>query len=125
MYLHRITVDEENHKKYKAEEVMYWRKDNQIYKWFDNRIETGIQNCAEYVIEREDLEALLKACNEVIATPEEAPDILPTREGFFFGDTEYGEWYMDGVQETATKLQEILDEDKDSPDVHYKFHAWY
>lgn len=36
-------------------------------------------------------------------------ELLPTTSGFFFGATDYDEWYYDQVKRTADKGQELLD----------------
>jgi hypothetical protein len=41
---------------------------------------------------------------------EELAEILPTQAGFFFGDTNYSQWYLDDVADTVEMLTEILDD---------------
>ena len=45
---------------------------------------------------------------EVIANPELADELLPTQEGFFFGSTDYDQYYLNDVKYTAEKIKEIL-----------------
>jgi hypothetical protein len=43
---------------------------------------------------------------------EEAPNLLPVQEGFFFGNYEYNEYYFSDIQDTIDQLESIL---KDVP----------
>lgn len=53
---------------YIEEEIGYWRKANAIHKWFiDNCADEGQDdNCVPISVEREQLEQLLKTCQEVV-----------------------------------------------------------
>lgn len=46
---------------------------------------------------------------EVVAQPEVAASILPTQEGFFFGGTDYDEYYLHDLRETVEIIQTALD----------------
>lgn len=46
----------------------------------------------------------------VVANPEVAADLLPTTGGFFFGGTNYDEYYVADLEETKKILEENLDE---------------
>lgn len=92
------------------EEVGYWRKANAIHGWFVDNVQEGNDNCGDYSVSREKLEELLARVNEVLADHSRASDVLPTREGFFFGDTEYGDNYLNDLQETKKMLESVLAE---------------
>lgn len=47
---------------------------------------------------------------EVIINANEIAAILPTTHGFFFGHTEYDEWYLSQVRETIEILERALNE---------------
>lgn len=47
---------------------------------------------------------------EYISNPNIAESLLPTQRGFFFGGTEYDEWYMHHINDTIEMLVKILDE---------------
>ncbi len=50
-------------------------------------------------------------CKKVIADKSLAESLLPTSSGFFFGGTEYDEWYFNAVEYTIEVLEtELLDE---------------
>ena len=44
-----------------------------------------------------------------IEDPTVAKILLPTTEGFFFGGTNYDEWYYEDIQYTANRIKEILE----------------
>jgi hypothetical protein len=45
---------------------------------------------------------------KVIEDDSAAHKLLPTQQGFFFGGTEYDEWYYQGVQETVAIIDKAL-----------------
>lgn len=121
-------------------EVAYWRKANQIHKWFVENVQNNIDDCGEYIVPKEKLEELIKVCEEVINNSElidgkinngkvykngewepiveegkvikdssKAEELLPTANGFFFGSTDYDEYYLNKVQYTLDTLKEILE----------------
>lgn len=88
--------------------VGYWRKANAIHKWFVENIQGGVDECQLAHVSREKLQELKDACDEVLGNATKAKDLLPTQGGFFFGETEYDEWYHDEVKHTADMLGELL-----------------
>lgn len=53
---------------------------------------------------------------EYIENPEIAEELLPTQDGFFFGSTNYDQWYMQDVIDTIdilTKALETVDFDRE------------
>jgi hypothetical protein len=94
-------------------ERTYWRKANHIHKWFIDRYEV-VDNCEEIRLSIDDLVMLLRDCEKVIANPEQAGGILPTSDGFFFGSTDYDEYYFHQTKETAKELKKLIKEDDES-----------
>ena len=98
------------------EQVGYLRKANQIHNWFVKNIQDGIDDCQYHrEVTKEDLEELLYTCYEVLCNPDLAELKLPTQCGFFFGSTDYDEWYIKNVKSTVdiiTKILETTDFDK-------------
>lgn len=88
--------------------IMYWRKANAIHKWFVENVQDGKDDCGTYDVEADQLKALLEACESVLADRSLADELLPTEDGFFFGSTDYDEWYFEGLEYTATALRRIL-----------------
>ena len=100
------------HKK-ECTEVGYWRKANHIHAWFVDNIQNGVDNCATYCVSPEALEELRKKCVEVLEKPELASEILPSRSGFFFGNTEYDEEYIVDLERTIEIIDWCLEQDFD------------
>ena len=46
----------------------------------------------------------------IIANPEICKELLPTEDGFFFGKTDYDEWYIKNVQHTFEIVNKVLEE---------------
>lgn len=101
-------------------EVAYWRKQNAIHNWFVENVQDGTDNCAMYGLDESHLKELLIACNKVLKNPtvENAMEILPTKDGFFFGGTDLNddfemEYYLDGLKSTVEVIREILQKNYD------------
>jgi hypothetical protein len=91
-------------------QVAYWRKANQIHKWFVDHVQNGKDDCGDYYVSREQLQLLLDTCKIVLIDREEASQLLPVQEGFFFGSYEYNEYYFSDIQDTIEQLEKVLTE---------------
>ena len=98
--------------KYIIEEAGYWRKQNQIHRWFVENVQNGVDNCGEYYVDIDDLKTLLDLCEKVKADHSLAEELLPSASGFFFGGTEYDEWYFNGIDNTIEILKEALEDER-------------
>jgi hypothetical protein len=98
--------------KYIIEEAGYWRKQNQIHRWFVENVQKGVDNCGEYYVDIDDLKTLLDLCEKVKADHSLAEELLPSASGFFFGGTEYDEWYFNGIDNTIEILKEALEDER-------------
>jgi hypothetical protein len=92
--------------------IGYWRKANAIHQWFVKNVQDGIDECQKAYVEREKLQELKDACDAVLANATKADELLPTTSGFFFGGTEYDEWYHESVKHTSELLGSILSNPK-------------
>lgn len=88
----------------------YWRKQNAIHQWFVDNCQGGTDDCREAYVSREQLEELLSICAQIVADPSLAQQLLPTQSGFFFGSTDYDDWYFDGLRETVDRLRMLLND---------------
>lgn len=133
---------------YVVEEVSYWRKFNALHNWFVNECADGEDNCQEiYIGER--LPQLLETLQKVKEVYENSPkkvvsvksgfsngketfyevevpedtdtldELFPTSSGFFFGGTEYDEYYIQEVNETIELIEGLLKEDENG-DYYYQ-----
>jgi len=100
-----------NRVKYITEEVGYWRKANAIHKWFVDNVQGGKDDCGTYSVTRKNLQELLDLCNLIIEDKSKASELLPSQSGFFFGSTEYDEWYYRDLEETVKIMEDCLSDD--------------
>ena len=121
-----------------GKELMYWRKANQIHNWFVQNCQNGVDDCEYYAITVADLLKLKEVCEKILtmtekrkamrytsysATEKEEVDVLyltpegveyasehlPSRGGFFFGSTEYDDWYVLQLKDTVEQINDTLD----------------
>ena len=101
------------------EEVGYWRKANQIHRWFVENVQNGVDDCGEYSVSKSELETLRNICTEVVNDHSKAEELLPSAAGFFFGNTDYDEWYYNDVQHTIEIIDKIIGETNPNQDIYY------
>lgn len=94
--------------------VAYWRKANQIHAWFiNNYAKDGVDDCSPvFVGEIGRLRELRNICQEVLDDHDKAEELLPTSAGFFFGGSEYDEYYFSDLENTIEQLDLLLDNPK-------------
>ena len=91
-------------------EAMYWRKSNHIHAWFVKNVQAGTDDCGYYPVSRDDLEQLVLACEQVLDDHTLADQLLPRQGGFFFGSTDYTEYYYEDLKSTRDQLKQLLSE---------------
>jgi hypothetical protein len=92
-------------------EVMYWRKVNAVHNWFVEKVQDGVDNCGTYYVSRDKLNELLEVCKRVVdkqGDTDVAHELLPSATGFFFGGTDYDEYYYEGLLWTIEGIERIL-----------------
>lgn len=98
--LHKVT--------YITEHCGYWRKANAIHKWFVDNVQGGADDCREYRLDEDKAQELLKICNSIIANNSRADELLPTQQGFFFGSTDYDEYYFSDIEATKEIMEDVV-----------------
>ena len=88
--------------------VAYWRKANAIHKWFVDNCQDGLDECQTSYVDREQLKELLDLCKKVAENQKTGAEALPTESGFFFGGTEYDDYYMEDIKLTIDQLEKVL-----------------
>jgi hypothetical protein len=88
--------------------VIYWRKQNAIHDWFVRNAQGGEDNCKKYYVSREQLQELADICLKVLENNQLAHELLPTTDGFFFGSTQYDDWYFDGLKKAQSRITYYL-----------------
>lgn len=89
-------------------EAGYWRKANAIHDWFVQNVQGGEDECRPHYVSRESLAELKEACEQVLADRDLAKELLPTTSGFFFGSTEYDEYYFRDLEATVEIINNAL-----------------
>lgn len=89
-------------------EAGYWRKANQIHNWFVQNVQEGKDECQEAYVSRDDLKQLRETCQKVLDNHDLAESLLPTSSGFFFGGTEYDDWYFKDLEDTVKIIDDAL-----------------
>ncbi len=95
---------------YIEEQVAYWRKANQIHKWFVEKCQGGVDECQTTYVSHEQLAMLVEECEACLTDPKNSKNILPTQPGFFFGNVEYNQYYFDDLKHTVRQLKPLLKE---------------
>lgn len=109
-------------------EVGYWRKANQIHNWFmqncarRDEYDNPIDDCRPIEITVDKLEELLDTCKKVLADHSLAGSLLPTTDGFFFGSTEYDDYYFGELEQTIEIIEPVLKFAKHKLEI--KDYAW-
>jgi hypothetical protein len=124
-----------------SREAAYWRKANQIHNWFVTHVQRGNDDCGHYYVSRDHVQAStlvpgnvhngssftpktgwqdIVECGQVVLNSALAEELLPTASGFFFGSTEYNEWYIDDLKNTIEQLDKCL---ALPDDVEFEYHS--
>jgi len=103
---------------------MLWegRKENHIHA-FVERVTGELKGWDYRRLEKSNFENLILALQTVIADHSMAPTVLPTSSGFFFGSTDYDEWYFSDLERELTAFQGIVD-NWDDTKVYYYWCWW-
>lgn len=97
--------------------VMCWRKANAIHGWFVDNVQQGDDDCRAYDVSIDDLKSLASVCKE--ALDERDFELIPPREGFFFGSSEPDDYYWYNLQDTHGKLMKLIEQHK--PNYSYRY----
>lgn len=94
-----------------TEELMYWRKFNALHDWVINKCANGVDECQKIYIDLDQLKELYSTLVMVQEDHDKAPTLLPTKSGFFFGGTDYDEYYFQEVDRSIKALENIIIEE--------------
>lgn len=121
------------------EEVQYWRKANMIHQFFMGDEENGSsvyvssdqlidlhERCAKIIANCPLEDGVINngqslkdgewvkntELGKVLTNVALAQELLPTTSGFFFGSTDYDEYYLADIQETHDMLEELFKQPK-------------
>ena len=99
----------------------YFRKVNFIYAYFSPKLEDE-----ECFVTKDDILDLVSRCEIVLAehTADKAAELLPTTSGFFFGGTDYDEWYFKDVEDCINQMENLLQDYDEETDVIFVEMSW-
>lgn len=129
------------------EQIGYWRKANQIHRWFVDNVQDGVDDCDYHdEVTKEKLEELLDVCEQVLVASKlvkdevyngstyenrlviedasVAEELLPTQPGFFFGETQYDEWYINSIKDTIDIITKALETTNFETEMIYYRSSW-
>jgi len=104
-------------------ELVYWRKANAIHNFFTS-LKDQHESCESIEVTKDMLGMLLDRCTMVLEDRSRADELLPTTSGFFFGSTQYDEWYFNKLEDTIRDITPILS-DGDIKDGDLYYFGWY
>jgi hypothetical protein len=137
---------------YITEQIMYWRKANQIHGWFTSNGQELIEEVS-YRLTLDDLKNLLDTCKQVLDVlnkskmktvqvrsgwsggeemfvgvdvydcEEEIMELLPPTQGFFYGSSDINEYYKEEVEETIQFLEKEIPLCTDDDEFEY-YASW-
>ena len=99
----------------------YFRKVNFLFKYFEDRGKMVDQYYA--FVESEDIEDIIYKCEQVLNDHSLAHSLLPTQDGFFFGSTDYDDWYFSDVKDCLRQMKQYLKLFK-KPGTAYVIFSW-
>lgn len=105
--------------------IGYWRKFNALHNYIINHFADGRDECQEVYLLKSDLLEILEVLKKVEKSfetakiKEEKDDfiiyenpiaekLLPTQDGFFFGNLDYDNFYLDDVKLSIEIFEEVL-----------------
>lgn len=99
----------------------YFRKANFVYEYFSPKL---VDECC--FVTKADLEDLIDKCDKVLASKNEetSAKLLPTRSGFFFGSTDYDDWYYEDVRSCKKKMKKLLSGFNEDTDIIFVYMSW-
>ena len=93
---------------YRCYQIGYFRKFNALHSYLCD-LDGGRDECQEILVSKKDLTDLLDTLKAVDKNHVEAEDLLPTQDGFFFGGTEYDDWYFADVKDAIEMCELFLE----------------
>ncbi len=82
----------------------YFRKANFIFHYFESTIGTMQDEWFAFV-RPEDVDDIIDRCERVLRNHGLASQLLPTQSGFFFGSTDFDDWYFRDVKDCLKQMK--------------------
>lgn len=104
--------------------ALYWRKFNALHNHIVEVWGNGRDECQPIEIPVDGLRTIRDKMQIILENKDMAEEILPTKDGFFFGPIEYDDWYFENVENTRDELTQFLEKvDKLEDDVYPVYQA--
>ena len=100
-------------------ESAYFRKVNFIYRYFGEKLVD--ESC---IVTKAEIEDIIERCKKVLADHSLAKELLPTCDGFFFGSTDYDNWYFKDVEDCQKQMEKLLEDYDETTDVIWVVMSW-
>lgn len=81
----------------------YFRKVNFLFAYYESK--GKLQNEWYAITDADDIDDLISRCEQVLKDHGLATALLPTQSGFFFGSTDYDEWYFSDVKDCLRQMK--------------------
>ena len=107
------------YERYYAESDIYFRKVNFVYRYFADKME---DECC--FVTRGEMEDIVDRCERVLNNEGAAEELLPTMAGFFFGSTDYDNWYYKDVEDCKKQFSKMLKRFNAETDVFFMVFSW-
>ena len=108
------------------DKVGQWRKAEHIHALFVNKVQGGTDDCSYYFVSKDHFLELKETCEKVLALRKEMEarleDLIPTKSGYFFGETDYSAYYFQTVKDTLEIVDGILESGDFDKEV-YLYHS--
>lgn len=104
------------------EQVWAGRKENHIQCFMEGEV-GEVVNCDYLFLTKEHIERLVDRLQRVKDDHSQAGVLLPTEAGFFFGGTDYDEFYFEDIEAELKEFRELLDSWDDTK--CYAYWAWW
>lgn len=102
-------------------DAAYFRKVNSIYAYFADRLDD--ETC---VVTKADIIDIMNKATEVLSEHDEETSmkLLPTQGGFFFGSTDYDDWYYEDMITILKEFGKLLKDWTDDNDIVFVHMSW-
>ena len=91
------------------EQLAYFRKVNFLHHFIETVVlDNQPTNTDDIDLSTDTLKDLIDRCESVLANHDIAALLLPTASGFFFGSTDYDEWYFRDVERVLEAARKAL-----------------
>jgi hypothetical protein len=99
-----------------------FRKMNWLIPVVEELIGRDVENCVDYTLDSSHLQKIVDRINDVLADHSLASEKLPTLGGFFFGNTDYNQWYFEQLEDARDRLMQMIE---DMGDDTATFWCWW